>query len=62
MFVIEGMDKVRKIIEENRKRKLELQKLYEELEECGRRLTEYKECFGIIRKRHPHREFRPEKA
>ena len=94
MFVIEGMDKVRKVIEENRKRKLtkhkkisnhtiieidscspleilklqknlfriareegigfvyrkgkqkpEIQKLYEELEVCGARLMEYKECF-----------------
>ena len=94
MFVIEGMDKVRKVIEENRKRKLtkhkkisnntlieidhcspleilklqknlmriaqgegiefvsekgkhkpEIQKLYEELEECGSRLMGYKECF-----------------
>ena len=91
MFVIEGMDKVRKVIEENRNRKLtkhkkisnntvieidhcspleilklqknliriaegegigfvygkgkhkpEIQKLYEELEECGSRLMEYK--------------------
>ncbi|CAK7058746.1 MAG: IS1182 family transposase ISClbu1 [Enterocloster aldenensis] len=97
MFVIEGMDKVRKVIEENRRRKLtkhkklpnntlieidncspleivklqknlleiaageeisfvtgkgkrkpEIQKLYEELEDCGRRLMEYKECFGIM--------------
>ena len=94
MFVIEGMDKARKIIQENRKRKLtkhkkisnstiieidhcsplellkpqknliriaqgegirfvygkgkhkpEIQKLYEELEEYGIRLMEYKECF-----------------
>ena len=99
MFVIEGMDKVRKIIEENRKRKVtkhkkipnntileidhcspleilklqknltriaegegigfvygkgkhkpEIQKLYEELEECGTRLMEYKECFEIMGK------------
>ena len=99
MFVIEGMDKVRKVIEENRKRKLtkhkkisnntiieidhcspleilklqknlmriaqgegigfvfekgkhkpEIQKLYEELEECGSRLMEYKECFEIMGK------------
>ena len=99
MFVIEGMDKVRKVIEENRKRKLtkhkkisnntileidhcspleilklqknlmriaqgegigfvygkgkhkpEIQKLYEELEECGTRLMEYKECFEIMGK------------
>lgn len=97
MFVIEGMDKVRKVIEENRRRKLtkhkklpnntlieidncspleivklqknlleiaageeisfvtgkgkrkpEIQKLYEELEDCGRRLMEYKECFEIM--------------
>ncbi len=99
MFVIEGMAKVRKVIEENRKRKLtkhkkisnntiieidhcspleilklqknlmriaegegigfvygkgkhkpEIQKLYEELEECGTRLMEYKECFEIMGK------------
>ena len=97
MFVIEGMAKVRKVIEENRKRKLtkhkkisnntiieidhcspleilklqknlmriaegegigfvygkgkhkpEIQRLYEELEECGTRLMEYKECFEIM--------------
>lgn len=28
-------------------RKSQLQKLYEELEECGRRLLQYKECFEI---------------
>src|SRR5699024_2864494 len=99
MFVIEGMAKVRKVIEENRKRKLtkpkklpnnpiseidhcsaleflklqtnlmritegegirfvlgkrkhkpEIQKLYEELEECGTRLMGYKECFEIMGK------------
>ena len=99
MFVVEGMEKVRKVIEENRRRKLtkhkkisnntlieidhcsplellklqknlariaqgegivfasgkgkrkpEIQKLYEELEECGRRLMEYKECFEIMGK------------
>jgi transposase len=99
MFVIEGMEKVRRVIEENRRRKLtkhkkisnnaiieidncspleilrlqknleriaqgegipfvsgkgrhkpELQKLYEELEECGRRLMDYKECFEIMGK------------
>ncbi len=99
MFVVSGMDKVRKVIEENRKRKLtkhkklpnntvieidncspleivriqknlleiaagegilfvdgkgkrkpEIQKLYEELEACGRRLMEYKECFEIMGK------------
>ena len=99
MFVIEGMDKVRKVIEENRKRKLtkhkklsnntiieidhcspleilklqknlmriaegegigfvygkgkhkpEIQKLYEELEECGTRLMEYKDCYEIMGK------------
>ena len=99
MFVIEGMEKVRKVIGENRRRKLtkhkkipnntileidhcsplemlklqknlmriaqgegilfvrekgkrkpEIQKLYEELEECGRRLMEYKECFEIMGK------------
>lgn len=99
MFVVSGMDKVRKVIEENRKRKLtkhkklsnntvieidscspleiiriqknlleiaagegilfvsgkgkrkpEIQKLYEELENCGRHLMEYKECFEIMGK------------
>ncbi len=99
MFIINGMEKVRRVIEENRKRKLtkhkkisnntiieidscsplemaklqknllriaqgegveflygkgkhkpEIQKLYEELEECGRRLMEYKECFEIMGK------------
>lgn len=99
MFVIEGMDKVRDIIEKNRERKLtkhkklsnntiieidncsplellqlqknlsriadgegigfvsgkgkkkpEIQQLYEELENCGRRLMEYKECFEIMGK------------
>ena len=99
MLVIEGMDKVRSVIEKNRKRKLskhkklanntvieidncspleilklqknliriaegehfqfvigkgkkkpEIQKLHEELEECGRRLMEYKECFEIMGK------------
>ena len=99
MFVVEGMDKVRKVIKENRKRKLtkhkkisnntvieidccspieilklqknlvqiaqgegigfvygrgkhkpEIQKLYGELEECGSRLMEYKECFEIMGK------------
>ena len=97
MFAIEGMGKVREVIEKNRKRKLtkhkklpnntririsncsplemltlqknlkqiadgediifangkgkrrtELQKLYEELEDCGRRLMKYKECFEIM--------------
>ena len=97
MFVIEGMDKVRDIIEKNRKRKLtkhkklsnnsiieidncsplellklqknlvkiangegitfvyekrqkksEIQQLYDELEECGKRLMKYKECFEIM--------------
>ena len=97
MFVIEGMDKVRDIIEKNRQRKLTkhkklannrrieinncsplellklqekllkiakgeditfvtgkgqrksaLQKIYEELEECGQRLMQYKECFEIM--------------
>lgn len=97
MFVIEGMDKVRDVIEKNRKRKLtkhkklsnntiieidncsplellklqnnlikiaegegisfvyekrqkksEIQLLYEELEECGKRLMKYKECFEIM--------------
>ena len=99
MFIIEGMDKVRDIIEKNRKRKLtkhkklsnnsiieidncsplellnlqknlsliadregipfvygkgkkrsELQQLYEDLEVCGRRLMEYRECFEIMGK------------
>ena len=99
MFMIEGMEKARKVIEENRRRKPtrhkktsnntlieidhcspleilrlqenlvgiakgegilfasgkgkhkpEIQKLYEELEECGRRLMEYKECFEIMGK------------
>ncbi len=99
MFVVSGMDKVRKVIEENRrrkltkhkklpnntvieidncspleiiriqknllkiaagegisfvdgkgKRKLDIQNLYEELETCGRRLMEYKECFEIMGK------------
>ena len=99
MFVIEGMEKVRQVIEDNRKRKLakhkkipnntvieidncspleivklqknlkriaewkgigfacgkgkhkpEIQKLYDELEECGRRLMEYKECYEIMGK------------
>ena len=98
MFIIEGMEKVRKVIEENRKRKLtkhkklsnntvieidncspleilklqknllkiavgegmefvcgkgkkkpQIQQLYEELEKCGSRLMEYKECFEIMR-------------
>ena len=97
MFIIEGMEKVRRVIGENRKRKLtkrkklsnnavieidncspleilklqknliriaqgegisfvhskgkqktEIQKLYEELEECGNRLTGYKECFEVM--------------
>ena len=99
MFLIEGMDKVRSVIEQNRKRKLtkhkklsnntiieidhcsplemrmlqknilkivegegisfvhgpgkkktEAQKLYEELEDCGTRLMEYKENFEIMGK------------
>ena len=99
MFIIEGMDKVRKVIEENRKRKLAkhkkisnntvieidscspleilklqrnllliaagegiafvngkgqkkpgIQKLYEELEKCGSRLMEYKDCFESMGK------------
>ena len=99
MFVIEGMDKVREIIEKNRKRKLtkhkklannkrieinncsplellklqenlakisngegitfvtgkgqrksDIQKLYEQIEECGQRLMKYKECFEIMGK------------
>ncbi len=99
MFVIEGMEKIHRVIEENRCRKLtkhkkisnnaiieidscspleflrlqknleriaqgegisfvsgkgrhkpEIQKLYEELEECGRHLMDYKECFEIMGK------------
>ena len=99
MFVIEGMDKVREVIEKNRRRKIakhkklsnnriieidncspleilklqknlmkiaggegiefvcgkgkkkpELQQLYEELEHCGKRLMDYKECFEIMGK------------
>ncbi len=99
MFIIEGMDKVRDVIEKNRKRKLtrhkklsnnavieidncspleilklqknlvriangeniefvygkgkrrsELQQLYEELEDCGKRLMGYKESFEIMGK------------
>ena len=99
MFIIEGMDKVRAVIEKNRKRKLtkhkklpnntiieidncspleilklqknlskiadgegiefvtgkgkrksEIQQLYEELEHCGKRLMEYKECFEVMGK------------
>ena len=99
MFVIEGMDKVRSVIEKNRKRKLskhkklanntvieidncspleilklqknlntiatgegiefvygkrkrkpEIQQLYEELEHLGQRLMGYKECFEIMGK------------
>lgn len=97
MFVVEGMDRVRKVIEENRKRKLtkhkklsnntvieidncsplellklqtnltkiakgegiifttgkgkhksEIQQLYEEIEACGERLLNYKDCFEIM--------------
>jgi len=97
MFIIKGMDKVREVIDKNRKRKLtkhkklsnnsiieidncsplellklqknlvaiaegegitfvyekrqkksELQKLYDELEECGKRLMKYKDCFEIM--------------
>ena len=97
MFIIEGMDKVRTVIEKNRKRKLtkhkklpnntiieidncspleilklqknlskiadgegiefvtgkgkrksEIQQLYEELEHCGKRMMEYKECFEVM--------------
>ena len=99
MFVIEGMDKVREVIEKNRSRKLtkskkipnntiieidncsplellklqknlvmisegenipivsgkgqkksEIQRLYEDLEECGKRLMRYKENFEIMGK------------
>ena len=99
MFIIEGMDKVREVIEKNRSRKLtknkklsnntlieidscspleilklqtnlikiangegitfvtgkgkrkpQIQQLYEELEECGERLMQYKECFEIMGK------------
>ena len=97
MFIIEGMEKVRRVIAENRKRKLtkhkklsnntvieidscspleilklqknlvliaegegipfvhskgkrksEIQRQYEELEECGKRLMGYKECFEVM--------------
>ena len=99
MFIIEGMDKVREVIEKNRSRKLtkhkklpnntlieiascsplellklqtnltriaegeditfvtgkgkrkpQIQQLYEELEECGERLLQYKDCFEIMGK------------
>lgn len=99
MFIIEGMEKVRQVIEENRKRKLtkhkkipnntrieidncsplellklqtnltniannegirftygkgqhkpEIQKLHEEIEECGKRLLKYKESYEILGK------------
>jgi len=99
MFVIDGIDKVRDVIEKNRKRKItkhkklsnnriieidncspieilklqknlmviadgegivfvngkgkrkpKLQQLYEELEHCGQRLMNYKECFEIMGK------------
>ena len=99
MFIIEGMDKVREVIEKNRSRKLtkhkklsnntlieidscsplellklqtnltkiangegiafvtgkgkhkpQIQQLYEELEQCGNRLMQYKECFEIMGK------------
>lgn len=99
MFIIEGMDKVRAVIEKNRKRKLtkhkklpnntiieidncspldilklqknlmmiaegegigfvygkgkkksEIQQLYEELDVCGSKLMEYKECFEVMGK------------
>lgn len=99
MFIIEGMDKVRSVIEKNRKRKLtkhkklpnntiieidncspldilklqknlmtiaegegirfvygkgkkksEIQQLYEELDACGNKLMEYKECFEVMGK------------
>ena len=99
MFIIEGMDKVRTVIEKNRKRKLakhkklpnntiieidncspldilklqknlmtiaegegigfvygkgkkksEIQQLYEELDVCGSKLMEYKECFEVMGK------------
>ena len=98
-YYIEGIDKVREIIEKNRKRKLtkhkklannkrieinncsplellklqenlvkiangegitfvtgkgqrksDIQKLYEQIEECGQRLMKYKECFEIMGK------------
>lgn len=32
------------------RKKPELQLLYEELEDCGKRLMEYKDCFGIMGK------------
>ena len=31
------------------KKKPEIQQIYEELEHCGNRLMEYKECFGIMK-------------
>ena len=37
-------------VSERGKRKPEIQKLYEELEVCGKRLMEYKECFEIMGK------------
>ena len=33
---------------EKRQKKSEIQKLYDELEECGKRLMKYKECFEIM--------------
>lgn len=33
---------------EKRQKKSEIQKLYEELEECGKRLMKYKDCFEIM--------------
>ena len=85
MFIIEGMDKVREVIEKNTiieidncsplellklqtnlvtiaegegipfvyekgHKKSEIQMLYDELEECGKRLMKYKECFEIMGK------------
>ena len=35
-------------VEGKGKHKPEIQKLYEELEECGKQLMKYKECFEIM--------------
>ena len=37
-------------VEEKGKHKLKIQKFYEGLEECGKRLMEYKDCFEIMGK------------
>ena len=46
MFVIEGMDKVRKVIEENRKLQKNLMQIAQE------EAMEYKACFEIMGKGH----------